>query len=158
MSGRADAARRDLERVPEELRERPQWVAWCWEERDGRRTKVPYDPVTGRRASTTDLLTWRPFETVMGALESGGYDGAGFVFSSGDPYAGVDLDGCRDTETGEVEHWAREVVGSLDGYAEVSPSGSGVHVIVRGEAPNKRRGAVEAYSTKRFFTVTGRSL
>ena len=46
----------------------------------------------------------------------------------------------------------------MEGYAEVSPSGTGVHVIVRGAAPNKQDGRVEAYSSGRYFTVTGRAI
>jgi putative DNA primase/helicase len=80
------------------------------------------------------------------------------VFSTGDPYAGADLDDCRNPETGELEEWAAKIVQDLDGYAEVSPSGKGVHIIVRGKAPNKKRGKVEAYSSERYFTMTGQVL
>ena len=80
------------------------------------------------------------------------------MFSSGDPFAGVDLDKCRDPQTGELEGWAKKIVRGLDGYAEASPSGTGVHVIVRAKAPNRRRGRIEAYSSERFFTVTGVAL
>ncbi len=145
--------------VPEELRRRRQWVLWRYEERDGKQTKVPYDARTGKkkRASTADSETWSTFGAAVRALElsPSGYDGVGFVFSSGDPYAGVDLDKCRDPETGEIEEWAAEIVASLGGYVEGSPSGTGVHIVVRGEAPNKKRGDIEAYSSRRYFTVTG---
>ena len=40
-----------IENIPEQLTERPQWVCWRLEERDGRTTKVPYTPGTLRRAS-----------------------------------------------------------------------------------------------------------
>ena len=144
-----------LENIPEELRGRRQWVCWKLEQRDGKPTKIPYIAGGVGRASSTDSRTWRPFEEAVQALESGWYDGLGFVFSSGDPYAGVDLDDCRDPETGELEEWAKEIVEDFGGYAEASPSGTGVHIIVRGKAPNKKRGRVEAYSSERFFTVTG---
>lgn len=144
------------ENIPEELKARPQWVVWqaVGEKPD----KVPYSARTGRKASSTDLLTWSTFEEALEACEHGDYDGVGYVFCSADPYVGIDMDDCRDPETGEVASWADEVVRALGGYAEVSPSGTGVHVIVRGKAPNRRRGPVEVYSTERFFTVTGRAL
>lgn len=148
----------DLSRVPKELRGRPQWVGWCLEESGRTKTKVPYDPKIGRRAKTNDLLTWGTWEVANKAFELGDYDGVGFVFCSGDPFVGIDLDRCRNQDTGEIEPWADEIIQALDGYAEVSPSGAGVHVIVRGKAPNRRRGSVEVYSTERFFTVTGRAL
>ena len=144
--------------IPEELKARPQWVAWRLEERDGDLTKVPYTPLTDRKASSTDLLTWGGFEEALAAFRKGQRDGIGFVFSSGDPYCGIDLDGCRKPASGELAAWAEEIVDSLDGYAEVSPSGEGVHVIVRGKTPSRRRDAIEIYSSERFFTMTGQAL
>lgn len=147
-----------LDNIPEELRRRPQWLVWKLEERDGKPTKVPYIAGGVGRASSTDSLTWRTFEEAVQALRTGRYDGIGFVFSPGDPFAGVDLDGCRDPETGELEKWAAEIVQALESYTEASPSGTGVHIIVRGKTPNKKRGRVEAYSSGRYFTMTGQVL
>ena len=150
--------RHNLDCLPEELRQRHQWVVWKLEERDGKPTKVPYIAGGSGKASSTDSLTWRSFEEAVQALETGRYNGIGFVFSSGDPFAGVDLDDCRDPETGELEEWAAKIVEAFGSYAEVSQSGTGVHIIVMGKAPNKKRGKVEAYSSERYFTMTGRVL
>jgi putative DNA primase/helicase len=139
-----------LDNIPEDLRRRAQWVV--------HRDKVPYIAGGVGRASSTDSLTWRTFEEAVEALKTGRYDGIGFVFSSGDPFAGVDLDACRNPETGELEEWAEKIVAAFGGYAEASPSGTGVHIIVRGKAANKKRGRVEAYSSERFFTATGEKL
>jgi putative DNA primase/helicase len=149
-----------LDNIPEELRQRPQWVVWKLEKRSGedKPTKVPYIAGGVGRADTTDLMTWRTFEEAAQALETGRYNGIGFVFSSGDPYAGIDLDNCRDAQTGELEEWAEKIVKAFGGYAEVSHSGTGVHIIVKGKAPNKKHGKVEAYSSERYFTMTGRVL
>jgi primase-polymerase (primpol)-like protein len=143
--------------IPGELKKRPQWVFWKYAlDSKGRWTKHPYNPRTGRKASSTDLLTWSRFDTVFEAFESGGYDGVGFVFCSGDPYTGVDLDGCRDPVTGEVEAWAAEISALLGGYTELSPSGKGLHVIVKGKAPAPLKlPYIEMYSIERFFTMTG---
>ncbi len=146
------------ENIPEELRRRRQWVVWKLETRDDKPTKVPYIAGGVGKASSTELLTWRTFDEAVQALGTGRYAGVGFVFCSGDPFTGIDLDDCRDPETGELEEWAAELVASLGGYAEASPSGTGVHIIVRGKSPNKKRGRVEAYSSERFFTVTGLAL
>jgi len=147
-----------LDNIPEELRRRPQWVVWKFEKREGNWTKSPYIAGGVGRAATNDLMTWRPFDEAVRAFETGRYAGIGFVFCSGDTYSGIDLDKCRDPETGELEEWAAELVASLGGYAEASPSGTGVHIIVRGKAPNKKRGRVEAYAIERFFTMTGQAL
>jgi primase-polymerase (primpol)-like protein len=152
MIPKAEQQRTDelLDNIPDELRQRPQWVV--------HKEKVPYIAGGVGRASSTDSLTWRTFEEAVQALETGRYDGIGFVFSSGDPFAGIDLDGCRDPETGALEEWAEKIVADFGSYVEASPSGTGVHIIVRGKAPNKKRGRVEAYSSERFFTVTGGAL
>lgn len=143
--------------IPAELRIRPQWVLWRLESRSDKPTKVPYNPATGRRASTTDLMTWGIFEEALEELE--GYDGLGFVFCSGDPYVGVDLDSCVDPESGEIAPWASQIIEGMDSYAELSPSGTGVHIITRGKIPSGgRRGPIEMYSMERFFTMTGHRL
>jgi putative DNA primase/helicase len=140
------------ESIPEELRVRPQWVVW--KAVGDKPDKVPYSSRTGGRASSTDLLTWGTFEEALQAYENGEYAGLGYVFSTGDPYAGVDLDDCVD-EDGEIALWALEIVRYFDSYTELSATGTGLHIIVRGDVPNRRKGSVEVYSSKRFFTVTG---
>jgi putative DNA primase/helicase len=141
-----------VESIPEELRARPQWVVW--KAVGDKPDKVPYSARTGRRASSTDLLTWSTFQEALEAYENGDYAGLGFVFSSADPYTGVDLDDCVDAD-GEIALWAMEIVRYFDSYTELSATGSGLHIIVRGDVPNRRKGEVEVYSSKRFFTVTG---
>jgi putative DNA primase/helicase len=141
-----------VENIPEELKERPQWLVWkaVGEKPD----KVPYSAKTGRKASSTDLMTWSTFEEAVEAYEDGEYAGLGFVFSSADPYTGIDLDTCVD-EDGEIALWAFEIARYFDSYTELSATGSGLHIIVRGDVPNRRKGDVEVYSSKRFFAMTG---
>src|SRR5215213_7526679 len=128
------------EAIPQEIQQRQSYVVWKLEERGGKLTKVPYDPKTGRKADTTDSRTWATFDEAVKAAQAGSYDGIGYVFSSGNPYAGIDLDDCRDTHDGTVEEWAQKIIDALDGYTEISPGGRGLHIIVKGKAPNKRRG------------------
>ncbi|MDQ3639087.1 MAG: AAA family ATPase [Actinomycetota bacterium] len=137
-----------------------QWVVWRFEKRDGKLTKVPYSPLTGRRAGSTDPKTWTGYCEAVKAARGKDYDGLGFVFTADDPYVGVDLDGCRDPATGEVEGWAREIIEELGSYAEISPSGTGVHVILEGGLPpgRNRKGNIELYDRARFFTMTGKHL
>jgi putative DNA primase/helicase len=149
-----------VENIPEQLTERPQWGYWSIEEREDRLTKVPYTPGTQRRASSTDLMTWRTFSEALEAYERSEppCDGIGFFFCSADPFAGIDLDGCRDPESGAIERWAQKIIAdAVEGYVEVSPSGTGVHIIVEGRVRGggMRRGPVEMYSRDRFFTITG---
>jgi putative DNA primase/helicase len=141
-----------MEGIPEELKVRPQWVVW--KAVGDRLDKIPYSARTGRRASSTDLLTWCTFQEALQAYEQGEYVGVGFVFCSSDRYTGIDLDNCVGGD-GEIALWALEIVRYFDSYTELSATGTGLHVIVRGNVPNRRKGDVEVYSSKRFFTVTG---
>ena len=147
----------DIERVPDALTARDQWVCWRREERDGKTTKVPVEPSTGEYASTTDPDTWTDFETALEEIDTTDADGVGFVFTDHDSLVGIDLDDCRDPDSGTIDDWARDIVTRLDSYTEVSPSGTGVHVLAEGELPEgrSRSGDVEMYETSRFFTVTG---
>ena len=109
--------------IPRELRERPQWVTWADERRNGRATKVPYSARTGRNASTTKPATWATFDETLSSYRADcGSAGIGFVFSADDPFVGIDLDGCRDPDTEKIEPWARGIIGRLDSYSEVSPA------------------------------------
>ena len=145
------------EAVPESLLGREQWLCWREEPRDGKQTKVPIDPASGEYASTTDPETWSSFEAARKRAIREGEDGLGFVFTNDDPIVGVDLDDCRDPETGAPEEWAKSVIESLESYTEVSPSGTGYHVLVSGSLPDgrNRKDDLEVYETARFFTVTG---
>jgi hypothetical protein len=137
-----------------------QWLCWRAEERDGKPTKIPYSPLTGARASSTDPETWTTYTEAVSACKERGYGGIGFVFTPEDDLCGVDLDGCLDPETGEIETWAWEIVEELDSYTEISPSGTGVHILVKGELSEgrNRKGRFEAYDRGRYFTVTGKLL
>jgi primase-polymerase (primpol)-like protein len=153
----------DFGAVPGELKARRQWVNWRFEKRNGEWTKVPYQP-SGQHARTDDLETWAAFDEARDALAGGNFSGIGFVFCEADPYCGVDLDKCRNPETGELAPWAREVLATLPGYREASPSRDGVHIITRGVLPRSMAriipggGKIEAYTKRRYFTVTGVAL
>jgi primase-polymerase (primpol)-like protein len=64
-----------------------------------------------------------------------GYDGIGFVVSKEDDFCGLDLDGCRNPETGAIENWAMEVITAVESYTEVSPSETGIRIFAKAELP-----------------------
>jgi hypothetical protein len=138
-------------------------VVWRYAERNGKITKLPINPrYSGRMARTNDPRTWSTFDRALGVCgENPKIDGAGFVFSGDDLYVGIDLDNCRDPETGVIDPWAAAWIRRLGGYAEVSPSGSGVKIIVKGSLPSSIGKTivdgheVELYGSGRFFTITG---
>lgn len=149
-----------VDAIPVELRDVPQWVCWHLETRDGKFAKVPLNPHTGGHAKVSDPRTWGDFDTALDAARRHGW-GVGVVFTAFAGLTGVDLDHCRDPQTGALAPWARVVLNHLRSYCEVSPSGTGVKVFLRGtlaRAKGRRRGPIELYSEKRYFTVTGQRL
>ena len=149
--------------IPSVMKEREQWICWREEMRDGEVTKVPVD-ASGGFASTTDSSTWSSFDAARESHEGDRIDtdGLGFVFDEASTLMGVDLDDCRDPETGEPTDEAQRIIDDLDSWTEVSPSGTGYHVIVQGFVPDGgNRGDIddvshlEMYDKSRYFTVTG---
>jgi hypothetical protein len=149
--------------LPDDLIELDQWVLW----RRERDTKVPYQ-ASGHPASSTDPLTWTTFETALATWRNRPkfYAGVGYVISDADPFVGVDLDDCLESET-VPKPWARGIVARFyDTYTEISPSGRGLKLFVRARLPanvgkiiiregKEAVGGVEMYGHARFFTVTG---
>lgn len=154
--------------MPAELRARDQWVCWGWEYRPEQTkpwTKPPVDAFTAKMASTTAPDTWNShamavarYTNQRGAGRK--LDGIGYVLTAADGLVGVDLDHCRDPETGKLEAWAEKIVGRLNSYTEVTPSGTGLRIFVCGALPpgGRKRGDVEMYADTRFLTVTGHRL
>ena len=129
---------------PEELMKVAQFV--CWVGAD----KIPKNPHTGNNAQSNNPATWGTFKEACEACEKYHFDGIGFMFAP--PYFGVDLDHCLDNTD-----FCDEFVETLQSYAEISKSGSGIHIICRGTLPDgaRRRGGVEMYSEGRYFICTG---
>jgi primase-polymerase (primpol)-like protein len=146
--------------IPPELSKLHQWVLWKSKPKgNGKTTKVLYS-ITGGKAKSNDPKTWTSFENVLKRYKAGGYDGIGYVFSPDDPFCGIDLDHCRDPKTGKIEFWALEIIKDFSSYTEISPSGTGVHIICKGKLPEggRKKGNIEIYDKGRYFTVTGNRL
>lgn len=163
----------ELAAIPESLRELDQWVCWkqkLHENKDGskRWTKVPDSPVTGGLASSTDSDTWGTFRDTIGYYNrDGDAVGVGVVISATeDDLIGIDIDDCRDPESGELDDSVEDILSDVDTYAEVSPSGTGIRIFVYGnseypdecEADLPGEAHIEMYVTGRYLTVTGHQL
>lgn len=141
--------------IPAELRLLPQWCCWRYEHREGNKpTKVPVNAKTGTLASVADQGTWATLVDAISGEATYGHDGIGFVFTINDPYCFIDLDDAK----GDAEALARQrnIYEALNSYTELSPSGSGAHIIIKADLPiGRRRGGVELYPHGRFATFTG---
>lgn len=151
-------------RFPKELTERRQWICWRLEPaaKRGKPTKVPYNPHNGRKASSTNVQTWGTLEEAEEACQQYLYNGVGFVFTADDGLVGVDIDHCRDAQSGDLNEVAAAILARAQTYTEISPSGAGLHLFFHGtmpEAGNKNtKNGVEMYGHSRYFTMTGNVL
>jgi putative DNA primase/helicase len=164
-----------LEDIPIELRSKDRWLNWRWELRGDKRTKPPFKivKVNGKenqyeRASVTSPNDWSSFQDVVDNIGTGRFAGIGFVLTDADDILAYDLDHCLNIKNGNLEVWAEKLIKELDSYTEITPSGDGLRVIIRGDVPadgrqqrhltspdGKNQGAVECYKNKRYITVTG---
>jgi hypothetical protein len=147
-----------LDSIAEQLREYIQFICWREVERGGRLTKEPVNPRNGQLADVSDAKTWADAETALERAVALDCDGIGFVFTRNDPFTCVDLDHCLDPDTGELTPQAAEIVSLLDSYTETSPSGTGLHIIVRAtpETERQRTKGFELYAWDHYVTLTGR--
>lgn len=149
--------------LPNSIKERPQWITWVLASKGDRKlAKIPADPNTGRAINAQDSNNWLSFRDAVAAFRANvQLSGIGYVLSTNDEVTGIDMDGCRDSESGKVADWAMAHVSQFGSYSEVSPSGTGIRVLVRGkpEAGHPTaQGKREIYSKARFLTITGNCL
>ena len=160
--------------VPEDLRDRPQWLVWKFINKAGQKkpAKMPYYATTGQirgwpygkpkdgeateeqpqvdQGHPIDRENLVDFETALEVSALRGFDGVGFAFLPGDGLIGIDLDAACAEKHGRI----MEACGS---FAERSPSGTGVHIIGLGECETFKSNdvGVEVFCGRQFFTVTG---
>lgn len=147
--------------ILEALKQERRWVLWCFEDRGGKPTKVPYQ-ANGAPARVNDPSTWTDYHTAQEALLSR-FAGVGIVL--GDGLIGIDLD-WKESPVEGVPRKAWEIIRRFSSYAEWSPSGKGAHILLLGELPDgcKNRAYLgdgvhlEIYGGGRYFTFTGEAI
>lgn len=151
--------------IPQEIKNNCRFCTWKFENRKGRKTKVPYNPATGSRAQADRAESFSDFATAMTAVAMGRYDGIGIRV---DEVAAIDIDHCI-REDGTLNDVAASILAIFpDIYVERSPSGTGLRAFFRVNPSfvfdksvyyiNNRKLGLEIYVpgvTNRFVTVTG---
>lgn len=151
--------------IPAELKAIPRFCLWRYvlvgDVDEGQTwTKVPMQ-ANGYKGSSTNPDTWADYLSVEYAYKRGGFDGIGFVFTGDDNLIGIDIDDCRNPDTGELTEFAQNIMGQVQGYVEVSPSGTGVKIFTRADLTRAHVDhdiGLEIYPKSRYFTVTGNIL
>ena len=142
---------------PPELRRERRWVVAV--------DKKPQSSISDRGAKQNDPSTWRSFAGVcefariVAAKNPKKTVGIGFQFGGLTEVFGIDLDHCRDPETGIIEPFAEKIIRDFGTYAEFSQSGTGIHIVGIGKKPGKgcKKGQIEIYGNGpgRYFVITG---
>lgn len=122
----------------------------------GKPRKMPYR-VDGSSGSSTDPAAWCTADEALAAAERCGM-GVGFVLTDADPYAFIDIDNCVSANAWDADFM--DAYNRFPGAAfEVSQSGTGAHMFMRGVLPvgytGRKRGKFECYRTGRFVALTG---
>lgn len=150
--------------VPVAMQAYPSFIVWRLVQTPGKAKpdKMPYNPLTGALADTTNPATWASYDIACTVFMAGGYDGVGFVFSDRDPFFFLDIDGARN-----ADNWAPYAFDIVNRFAgasiEVSQSGAGLHLVgfcdkrQLGTRRNVWRddaaGKLEFYTAGRFMAV-----
>lgn len=140
----------NYDNIPEELRQLKQWVCVSAD------SKVPMQAMTYYPASSTNPATWSTFDIALLSVNLGFHDYIGFVFND-NGIVGIDIDEGFDSND-TVSNLTYDIVGKCCSYTELSKSGRGFHIFVKGDIPFKGKNnlaGVEMYKTARFFIMTG---
>ena len=124
---------------------------------------MPYR-IDGVRASITNPNDWTDFDTACRAFDPARYNGLGFVLTKEDNIVCIDLDHCIG-EDGQICDEAMDIVRIMNSWTEVSQSGKGLHIFVRGTKPTDKSKAtprtfkaIEVYDNGRYIAMTGNHL
>jgi len=150
-----------------DLKDHSQWLCWYpKKDGDGKLRKKPfphndacslYEQGVAKYSDKTNWLSYSEATTVQS--ETNMPLGLGFVLSEGDDFVVLDLDYCITKETIELVEPAFEFLNQSSTYAELSPSGTGLHILTKGDISrqgwsNEPDGfRIEVYN-KFFMTVT----
>lgn len=140
------------ERIPVELKQDKKWVC----ARTQRKVPLRADTLLAAAVSSPD--TWSTYDEAYANVTSKKCDFVGYVFD-GNGIVGVDLD--HSFCDGLLTDKALEIINRFKSYTEISKSGNGIHILVRGKLPftgSNNRNGVEVYATGRFFILTGHTI
>ena len=156
--------------LPEQLKEIVKLKRWVCH-----KDKIPKNPVTGNNAMANEEDTWATYDEALSGLKRFNFSGIGFQFGlplndkdalQTERVTGIDLDHVIH-EDGTLEPFAQEIITLMNSYTEISPSGTGIHILCKGKMPDTGRKKyvhiptsttkfiIEIYNHSHYFTVTG---
>ena len=170
LSPQATITTKLYENVANALIELPNWVI-------ATNKKLPFNPQSGKGAKSNDCSNWNSFDSCLNYLkknygkavtignQSSEIAGLGFMFCKDCGLVGIDIDHCLNENGVIIDDRVQRIVDSTTSYAEISCSGTGIHIITRAQknfSSNKihltKDIALEVYDTARYFFITGNIL
>lgn len=100
--------------LPDSIIQNGLFCCWKYEERNERKTKVPYQPQTGLGAKSNNPSSFVPYKT---AVQASGYDGIGIGIFNG--ICAIDLDNCV-SDSGYYTQTAAEIVALMHSYESLA--------------------------------------
>ena len=157
----------DSGQYPGDMTRYDQWLLWK-PEPDGRKVpRAPFETGDDRFVSAMDPANQTSFETAVESLESlsdADY-GLAFTLTETDPFVLIDYDDARDPDTGAVAPMVRQHIEDAESYADISTSGTGVHLLIQGALSENVQAviadlpdhdlSIEVYEQDRFVVMTG---
>ncbi len=152
-----------------------QWICWLPTETGSKPPRAAFNQSTWIDSfiDPLDPGHWGSFSEASTFVDKHPEYGLGFVLTEHDPFALIDLDKVRDPDTGEVPPVVASLIDRAGSYADVSMSGTGVHVLVRGELPSHidrlsktplpededfSEASIEIYDSGQYTVMTGAHL
>ena len=138
VNQKTESAVSDYSHVPEEMKQLPHWVV-------ATKSKLPINPASGYGAKSNDPSTWSSFDVCYSYLkenygkeisignQKSSIEGLGFMFQKETGLVGIDIDHCLDADGNIVDERVKAILDANDGYAEISKSRSGIHIISRAQ-------------------------
>jgi len=152
---------------PARLKSSDRWMTWMATEDHRKVPRAPWDGSVDAFASAMDAENWQDFDTATQYVDMlDGFDGLTYSLQDGDGLTLMDYDDVRNPTTGDVLPVVADHIERVGGFAQVSTSGTGIHLIVQGELPESVRSLVidldghpdaelEIYDGDRFIAMTG---
>lgn len=139
-------------RLPAEMKALQRFVGWKKEDLNGKIAKLPFSLIDGQASDWNNPHRWLSF-----AEAKGKNDPLGFVLLEKDKITCVDLD--HVIQDGKLTEMAKGIVETFRGtYMELSQSGKGIHIFVKGTIPqnlNLSNKGIELYKNNRYIALTG---
>lgn len=160
-----DEHKNSYENIPEKLKELGLFCVYRKEKQKSKLKKIPYQPILGNKASTSNRDQFSSYEDALEDYEwiPNNYDGIGLLLTN--DLCLIDIDNC--IYKNKLSPLAKRIFNLINSYTEISPSGKGLHILflcsdlnnISEEQYYKKNSNnhVETYfsNSNRYVTLTG---